>query len=122
MKIFGSRNAHEFPIFDIKKNAPTGRFDPQIMSFGVQVEVTIRKEEATPIARLMGKDRTQTIGWVYQWNTLELSILWIAGVRAIAYVEPPLCPETLARAKSVTTDAVTDLLEAFSTGSNCGLD
>ena len=84
--------------------------------------MTTRKEEATPIARLMGKDRTQTIGWVYQWNTSELSILWITADRAIAYVEPPLCPETLARAKSVTTDSVTDLLEAFSTGSNGSVD
>ena len=88
------------------------------MSFGVQVTVKTRKEEATPIARLMGKDRTQTIGWVYQWNTSELSILWINRDRAITYIEPPLCPETLARAKSVTTDTVTDLLEALSTGAN----
>ena len=87
-----------------------------------QVAVKTRKEEATPIARLMGIDRTQTIGWVYQWNTSELSILWIAGDRAIAYIEPPLCPDTLAKAKSVTTDTITDLLETFSTGGNGSLD
>lgn len=81
-----------------------------------------RKEEATPIPRLMGEDKTQTIGWVYQWNTSELSILWIAGDRTIAYIEPPLCPETLAKAKSVTTDAITELLEAFSTGANRSRD
>ena len=87
-----------------------------------QVTVKPRKEEATPIARLLGEDRTQTIGWVYQWNTSELSILWNTRDRAIAHIEPPLCSETLARAKSVTTDTVTDLLDAFLTGGSGSLN
>lgn len=81
-----------------------------------------RKEEATPIARLLGEDGTLTIGWVYQWNTSELSILWITGDRTIAHIDPPLCPETLARAKSVTTDSVTELLGTFSTAGSATLD
>ena len=83
--------------------------------------MTIRKEEAKPIARLVGEDKSQTIGWVYLWNTSELSILWVAGDRAVAYIEPPLCAETLATAKSVTTDTVTDFLEALAIGVNPSL-
>lgn len=75
------------------------------------------KEEAASIARLLDNGG-KTIGWVYLWNTSELSIFWIDQDRTATCIEPPLCPETLAKAKSVTTDTVTDLLEAFSTGGN----
>lgn len=72
------------------------------------------KNEATPIARLLGGDRNQTIGWVYLWNTRELSILWIDRNFDAKAIEPPLSPETLADAKTVTSDTFTDLLETLS--------
>ena len=58
----------------------------------------------------MGK----TIGWVYLWNTSELSILWIKRDITAKSIEPPLCPETLTTAKAVTRDDITDLLETLS--------
>jgi hypothetical protein len=76
--------------------------------------VTNGKEEAVPIARLRGNDGERTVGWVYLWNTSELSILWIGRKLPAKYIDPPLNPETLARAKAVTRDAITDLLEALS--------
>tara|TARA_R110002110_G_scaffold143462_2_gene332317 strand:- start:4428 stop:4574 length:147 start_codon:yes stop_codon:yes gene_type:complete len=45
---------------------------------------------------------------------MELSILWIDKNRAARRVDPPLNPEVLAKAKEVTTDAVTNFLEALS--------
>lgn len=35
--------------------------------------------EATPIGRLLG-DCGKTIAWVYQWDTSELSILWLSEI------------------------------------------
>ena len=78
------------------------------------------KEEAAAIARLLGDDRQRTIGWVYLWNTSELSILWIDGRRSAKFIEPPLSQETLAKAKAVTPKAVTDFLVALSiAGQEC---
>ena len=73
------------------------------------------KDEAAAIARLLGDDRSRTVGWVYLWNTSELSILWIDACRPAKFVEPPLSAETLAKAQGVTPDAVSDLLETLST-------
>lgn len=78
--------------------------------------MTNGKEEAVPIARLQADVGARTIGWVYLWNTSELSILWITPKLPAKYIDPPLSPETLARAKAVTSDAITDLLEALSNG------
>ena len=75
------------------------------------------KEEASPIARVLDVEG-KTIGWVYQWNTSELSILWISQDRAAKSLEPPICTETLATAKAVTRDAVTELLETLSNITN----
>ena len=83
--------------------------------------MTIGKEEAASIARLLDNDG-KTTGWVYLWNTSQLSILWIDRDLTAKYIEPPLCPNVLAKAKSVTIDAITDLLEALSTGSSRSLD
>jgi len=77
-------------------------------------------EEAAAIARLLGDDRNQTIGWVYLWNTSELSILWIDGGCVAKFIEPPLSQETLAKAKAVTLDEVTDFLEELSTADQKG--
>lgn len=78
--------------------------------------MAVEKEEAIAIARLSDVDSKRTVGWVYQWNTSELSILWLDPKRAADHIEPPLDPNTLAKAKTVTTDAVTDLLETLSHG------
>ena len=75
------------------------------------------KEEASPIARVLNVEG-ETIGWVYQWNTSELSILWINQNRAAKSLEPPICPETFTKAKAVTRDAVTELLEKLSNITN----
>ncbi len=70
------------------------------------------KEEASPIARVLNVEG-ETIGWVYQWNTSEISVLWISQDRAAKSLEPPICPETLTTAKAVTRDDITDLLETL---------
>ena len=78
------------------------------------------KEEAEPIARLLGPGRTRTVGWVYLWNTSELSILWLDRRLPAAYVDPPVPEEVLTRARSVTSDTVTELLAALSSGEDAG--
>ena len=78
--------------------------------------MTYGKQEATAIARLLASDGKRTVGWVYLWHTSELSILWIGQEREAAQVAPPIPPETLARAKDVNTDTVTDLLETLMAG------
>jgi hypothetical protein len=75
--------------------------------------VTRGKQEAVPIARLLGQDRQRVVGWVYLWNTDEVSILWIGDPRNAMAVDPPLDPNILAKAKSMEADAVTEYLEAL---------
>lgn len=70
-------------------------------------------EEASPIARLIGPDGKHTVGWVYAWETSELSILWINERDAAAYIYPPLCPERLAKAKATTPEDVIAFLAAL---------
>ncbi|MDE4230941.1 hypothetical protein PXK05_21100 [Phaeobacter gallaeciensis] len=72
------------------------------------------KEEAEPIARLLGPDRAKTVGWVYLWNTSELSVLWLDRSLPAQHVDPPLPQCVLTRARAVTTDAITDLLDDLS--------
>ncbi|MBD3623855.1 MAG: hypothetical protein HUJ24_00425 [Rhodobacteraceae bacterium] len=79
-------------------------------------------EEAVAIARLLGDDRNRTIGWVYLWNTSELSILWIDGGRVAKFIEPPLSQVTLARAQAVTPDVVIDFLDALSSAGREGAE
>lgn len=78
--------------------------------------MSIDKEEAAPVARLIRSPEGQTVGWVYQWNTSELSILWIGASRAADQIDPPLSMDMLAAAKAVSNDAITDLLERLSRG------
>lgn len=75
-----------------------------------------RQDEGTAIARLVGGSSSQTVGWVYLWNTFELGVLWLRRDLAPERIEPPLDPEVLARAKSVTTDEITALLDKLATG------
>ncbi|KGM46650.1 hypothetical protein [Pseudooceanicola atlanticus] len=78
------------------------------------------KEEAEPIARLLGPERTGTVGWVYLWNTSELSILWVDRRLPAGYIDPPVPTDILTRARSITSDAVTELLAALSSGEDAG--
>jgi hypothetical protein len=75
--------------------------------------VTHFNEEASPIARLIGTDAKRTVGWVYAWETSELSILWINERDAVAFIDPPLCPERLAKAKATTPEDVIAFLTAL---------
>ncbi len=76
--------------------------------------MTQSKEEAEPIARLLGCDGERTVGWVYLWNTSELSILWIEKRETARLIDPPICAETLAKAKHATPAGVIDFLEELS--------
>jgi hypothetical protein len=78
--------------------------------------VSIEKEEAAPVARLIRSPEGQTVGWVYQWNSSELSILWIGAARTADHIDPPLRPDMLAAAQAVTSDEVTRFLEKLSHG------
>lgn len=62
--------------------------------------------EASPIARLIGADGKRTVGWVYAWETSELSILWIDGRGTVAFIDPEICFEMHAKAKAITPDDV----------------
>ena len=75
-----------------------------------------RQDEGTVIARLVGGTANLTVGWVYLWNTFELGVLWLRRDLAPERIEPPLDPEVLAMAKSVTTDEITALLDRLATG------
>lgn len=75
-----------------------------------------RQDEGTAIARLVGGSSSRTVGWVYLWNTFELGVLWLRRDLAPERIEPPLSPEVLARAKSVTTDEITAILDRLAPG------
>ena len=68
--------------------------------------MTHLNEEASPIARLIGPDGQRTVGWVYAWETSELSILWINMRDAAAFIEPEIRSEMLASAKATTPDDI----------------
>lgn len=70
-------------------------------------------EEASPIARLIGPDGKHTVGWLYAWETSELSILWINERDTATFIDPPLCPERLAKAKATTPEDVLAFLAAL---------
>ena len=63
-------------------------------------------EEASPVARLVGPDGKRTVGWVYAWETSELSILWISGRDSVAFIDRKLCAERLMKAKGITPEDV----------------
>lgn len=71
-------------------------------------------EEASPIARLIGSDGKRTVGWVYAWESLELSIFWIGPRDAAAFIGSELCPEMLAKAKTATPEDVIAFLAGLS--------
>lgn len=72
------------------------------------------KEEAEPIARLLRYGQTRTVGWVYLWNTSELSILWLDRRVQATHIVPPVPADVLTRARMITSDGVVDLIEHLS--------
>lgn len=74
------------------------------------------KEEAKPIARLIGKDKKRTVGWVYLWNSSDLSVLWLDEEGIAGAIEPLVLPEVFEDAKSSMPVYVTEFLEALSVG------
>lgn len=67
-------------------------------------------EEASPIARLIGPDGKHTVGWVYAWETSELSILWINERDMVAFINPEIRFEMQAKSKAITREEVTAFL------------
>lgn len=78
--------------------------------------MTDDRMEAARVARLIGEDGERTVGWVYCWNTSELSILWIEEDHPARYIDPPLHPDTLAKAKVASTASVPAILEELTDG------
>lgn len=76
--------------------------------------VVQHRMEAVAIARLLGDDRTRIAGYVYFWNTFELTVLWIDESCVARFIEPPLQPEVLEKARSVTPADFIDFLMELS--------
>ena len=75
--------------------------------------ISVDNSEAVPIARLLGDGGT-TIGWVYQWESFELSIMWITDERHAVDVEPCLSSEASKKVTPFTDHHVTELLQELS--------
>ena len=78
--------------------------------------MTDARMEAAPVARLIGEDGECTVGLVYRWNTSELSILWIEEDHPARYIDPPLHPDTLAKAKVASAASVPAILVELTDG------
>ena len=66
------------------------------------------KKEAVPVGRLLGVGG-ETIGWVYHWDTSEISILWLSNLPvtvSIVFAPQPGCDRT-------TCDDVVGLLRTL---------
>lgn len=71
------------------------------------------REEAAPITRLLDGTGT-TNAWVYQWNTGELSVLWLGRPEDASVINPPIALDVLAVAKPYTEECVFRMLERLS--------
>ncbi len=78
---------------------------------GVTPKVSLEKKEATCIARLLAENGTRIVGWVYLWNTSELSLFWKDRKVETGFIDPPIHPETLTNAKGTTPDDVMRFLD-----------
>lgn len=70
-------------------------------------------KEATPIGRLLGAGG-KTLAWVYRWNSMEISILWLSDTRdpfPISFAPQPGCDRA-------TRDEVVGLLRALRADGN----
>ncbi len=75
------------------------------------LNVSLEKKEATCIARLLAKNGTRIVGWVYLWNTSELSLFWKDRKAETEFIDPPIHPETLTNAKGATPVEVMRFLD-----------
>lgn len=73
--------------------------------------VTQINDEASPVATLIELDGKRTVGWVYVWETSELSILWIDERDTAAFIDPELSLERLWKAKATTPEDVIAFLD-----------
>ena len=65
------------------------------------------KGEGVAIASLIGTDGYSIVGWVYRWNTSELSVMWKAkGPLPIFKVRPDLNAE---QKREIDFDALTQI-------------
>lgn len=80
---------------------------------GVTPNVSLEKKEATCIARLLAENGTRIVGWVYLWNTFELSLFWKERKAETGFIDPPIPPETLTNAKGTTPDDVMRFLDSL---------
>ena len=43
---------------------------------------TVRRQEARVIARIRDRDTREVVGYLYEWNTGQLNVMWKGEVRA----------------------------------------
>lgn len=82
--------------------------------------MTVPGKNGTSIAKLKNEDGT-TIGWAVLWENSGLAVLWLGDNYDPVEIDPPLDLNTLEAAKSVCTDAVTELLEMLSAAQSARL-
>lgn len=41
----------------------------------------VKREQAHAIKRVLDRDSQEVVGWLYEWNTGQLSIMWKDGRR-----------------------------------------
>lgn len=75
----------------------------------------ITNGEATAIAALYGSPRDRVLGYVYQWETGQISLMILLPDVTPSAVIPAISKEALDRAKHETPVAVLKLLEGLRT-------
>ena len=46
-----------------------------------QDTIRVRKEEARAIKRVLDARTREVVGWLYEWNTDQISVMWKDGAR-----------------------------------------
>lgn len=46
-----------------------------------EVRVPARREQAHAIQRVLDRETREIVGWLYEWNTGQLTIMWKDGRR-----------------------------------------
>lgn len=41
----------------------------------------VKKEQARAIRRILDRDSQEVVGWLYEWNTGQLAVMWKDGRR-----------------------------------------
>lgn len=65
------------------------------------------KSEARAIARLYGRDPSEIVGWLYVWNTGELTIRWIDRRRAVRKIDPPIAADRFTTGPAINVEILT---------------